>query len=71
MAAVSALPNSSPRNLLLAAMSAADFASLQPHLQPVAMELLKELERPNRRIPPTSKLPVKGSGSPPTNCARR
>jgi CRP-like cAMP-binding protein len=50
MAAVSALPNSSPRNLLLAAMSAADFASLQPHLQPVAMELLKELERPNRRI---------------------
>jgi CRP-like cAMP-binding protein len=50
MAAVSAPRNSSSRNQLLAAMSAADFASLQPHLQPVAMELLKDLERPNRRI---------------------
>ena len=51
MAPVSAVRNSSsPRNLLLAAMSATDFASLQPHLQPVPMALLKELERPNRRI---------------------
>jgi len=31
-------------------MSATDFASLQPHLQPVPMALLKEMERPNRRI---------------------
>ena len=51
MAGVSITRNSSPlRNQLLAAMSAADFASLQPHLKPVAMELLKDLERPNRRI---------------------
>ena len=51
MAAVSATRNSSPpRNQLLAAMSAADFASLQPHLEPVALELLKDLERPDRRI---------------------
>ncbi len=50
MAAVSATPNSSSRNQLLAAMSAADFASLEPHLQPVALELLTALERPNRQI---------------------
>ena len=51
MAPVSAARKTSPhRNQLLAAMSASDFASLQPHLQPVAMELLKEMERPNRRI---------------------
>ena len=51
MAPVSATRNSSPpRNQLLAAMSATDFASLQPHLQPVPMALLKEMERPNRRI---------------------
>jgi hypothetical protein len=31
-------------------MSATDFASLQPHLQPVPMPLLKDMERPNRRI---------------------
>ena len=37
MAGVSATRNSSQsRNQLLAAMSAADFASLQPHLKPVA-----------------------------------
>ena len=51
MAPVSAARNSSsPRNQLLAAMSATDFASLQPHLQRVPMALLKELERPKRRI---------------------
>ena len=51
MVSVSATHNSSPpRNQLLAAMSGADFASLHPHLQPVALELLKDLERPNRRI---------------------
>jgi CRP-like cAMP-binding protein len=51
MASVSATRNSSPpRNQLLAAMSATDFASLQPHLQPVPMALLKDMERPNRRI---------------------
>ena len=31
-------------------MSAADFASLQPHLKPVPMVLLKDMERPNQRI---------------------
>ena len=31
-------------------MSAADFALLQPHLQPVPMALLKDMERPNQRI---------------------
>ena len=51
MASVSAIRNSSPpRNQLLAAMSANDFASLEPHLQPVPMALLKDMERPNRRI---------------------
>jgi len=42
--------SSPPRNQLLAAMSATDFALLRPHLRPVALELLKDLERPNRRI---------------------
>ena len=51
MAPVSAPRSSSPpRNQLLAAMSATDLALLRPHLQPVALELLKDLERPNRRI---------------------
>jgi len=51
MAAVSARSNTSPsRNRLLAALSRADFALLQPHLRPVAMDLKKDLERPNRRI---------------------
>ena len=51
MAGVSATRNSSQsRNQLLAAMSAADFASLQPHLKPVDMPLLKDMERPNQRI---------------------
>ena len=39
-----------PRNRLLAALSPTDLALLQPHLQPVAMPLLKDMERPNRRI---------------------
>jgi len=50
MASASARISSPPRNQLLAAMSTADLGLLRPHLQPVAMELLKDLERPNRRI---------------------
>ena len=51
MARVAASRNSlPPRNQLLAAMSAADFASLQPHLKPVPMALLKDMERPNQQI---------------------
>ncbi len=51
MAAVSATRNSSsPGNRLLAALSPNDLALLRPHLQPVAMALLKDMERPNRRI---------------------
>ena len=51
MARVSATRNSSPsRNQLLEAMSADDFASLEPHLRSVPMPLLKDMERPNRRI---------------------
>ena len=42
--------SSPPRNRLLAALSPRDLALLQPHLQPVAMELRKDIERPNRRI---------------------
>ena len=40
----------SPRNQLLAGMLATDFALLQPHLLKTDMPLLKDLERPNRRI---------------------
>ena len=51
MAGVSASRNSSQsRNQLLAAMSAADFALLQPNLKPVAMALLRDMEQPNQRI---------------------
>lgn len=39
-----------PRNRLLAALLPADLALLQPHLQFTTMTLLKDLERPNRRI---------------------
>ena len=47
----SATRNSSQsRNQLLAAMSAADFALLQPDLKPMAMALLKDMEQPNQRI---------------------
>jgi hypothetical protein len=99
-------------------MSAADFASLQHHLKPVPMALLKDMERPNQRIETVYfmetgiasvvavqsdetrvevgligregmtgmavvlggnqsphatyiQVAVKGSGSPPKNCARR
>ena len=45
MAPVSAPRSSSPpRNRLLAAMSATDLALLTPHLRPVALDLLKDLE---------------------------
>ena len=50
MGSIAPRSSSPPRNRLLAALSPADFALLQPHLQPVAMELKKEIERPNRRI---------------------
>ena len=50
MARVATRNSSQSRNQLLAAMSAADFASLQPHLKPVPMALLKDMERPNQRI---------------------
>jgi CRP-like cAMP-binding protein len=39
-----------PRNQLLAAMSPSDLALLQPHLRPMAMPVLTDLERPNQRI---------------------
>jgi CRP-like cAMP-binding protein len=39
-----------PRNRLLAALSPADLALLQPHLRSRPMALRKNLERPNRRI---------------------
>ena len=42
--------SSPPRNRLLAALSVADLALLQPHLQWAPMSLLKDMERPNRRI---------------------
>ena len=43
--------SSSPaRNLLLAALSQADRDRLQPHLQPIDLELRKPLEQPNKRI---------------------
>jgi CRP-like cAMP-binding protein len=41
---------STQRNRLLAAMSTDDFELLQPHLQPMLLDLKKDLERPNRRI---------------------
>jgi CRP-like cAMP-binding protein len=41
---------SPPRNRLLAAMSKADFALLQPHLQPMHLPLRHDMERPNRPI---------------------
>ena len=39
-----------PRNQLLAAMSASDFALLRPHLKPIAMAVFKDMEQPDRRI---------------------
>ena len=51
MAAVSTIRSSSPlRNRLLAALSPGDFALLQPHLQPLALPVKRDIERPNRRI---------------------
>jgi CRP-like cAMP-binding protein len=51
MASVSALRKTpSPRNQLLAAMSAGDLALLQPHLKPIAMAVFKDMEQPNRPI---------------------
>jgi CRP-like cAMP-binding protein len=51
MASVSARSDSPPpRNRLLAALLPADLALLRPHLQPAAMPLLRDMERPNRRV---------------------
>ena len=38
------------RNNLLASFSSADFGLLEPHLEPVTLELRKHLERANKRI---------------------
>ena len=40
----------SPRNQLLAAMSAGDLALLQPHLKPIELAVFKDMEQPNRPI---------------------
>jgi CRP-like cAMP-binding protein len=51
MLALSPSPaRSPPRNLLLAALSKNDRALLQPHLEPLDLELRKPLEQPNKRI---------------------
>ena len=50
MDSVSGLRKTSPRNQLLAAMSAGDLALLQPHLKPIAMAVFKDMEQPNRPI---------------------
>ena len=50
MAVVSARSSAPLRNRLLAALSPGDFALLQPHLQPIALPVKKDIERPNRRI---------------------
>jgi CRP-like cAMP-binding protein len=51
MLRVSASDNHSPsRNKLLSVLSESDFALLRPHLQRVALPLLQDMERPNRRI---------------------
>lgn len=42
--------SSQQRNRLLAALTPADFALVQPHLRPMAMPLLQDMEQPNRRI---------------------
>jgi hypothetical protein len=39
-----------PRNRLLAALSPADLALLQPHLNSLVVAVRHEIERPNRRI---------------------
>ena len=49
--AVSSIRRSSlPRNGLLAALSPGDLTLLQPHLQPMALPVKRDIERPNRRI---------------------
>jgi CRP-like cAMP-binding protein len=51
MAAAVAFRKPSPqRNQLLAALLPGDLTLLQPHLQPIALELKKHMERPNRPI---------------------
>jgi CRP-like cAMP-binding protein len=51
MSPLAAQRKSSPfRNRLLATMSAADLALLQPHLRPLNLPLRYDMERPNRRI---------------------
>jgi CRP-like cAMP-binding protein len=51
MSAASAVRKPPPqRNRLLAALLPADFMLLQPHLRPMAVELKKQMERPNRPI---------------------
>jgi hypothetical protein len=40
------------RNYLLASLSSADFALLEPHLEPVTLGLRKHLERANKRTGP-------------------
>jgi CRP-like cAMP-binding protein len=50
MVPVLAARNDLLRNRLLAALSGDDRALLLPHLKPVALGLLKDIERPNRRI---------------------
>jgi len=50
MATVSARSSAPWRNRLLAALSPSDFALLQPHLEPMALPVKRDIERPNRRI---------------------
>jgi CRP-like cAMP-binding protein len=43
-------PSKKPRNRLLAALTEADLDLIQPHLEPVSLDLRKDLEKPNRPI---------------------
>ena len=54
------MPNSS--NKLLASLSANDFDLLEPHLEPVALDIRKHLEKPNQRIS-TAYFPESGFAS--------
>ncbi|MDR7037793.1 CRP-like cAMP-binding protein [Methylobacterium sp. BE186] len=60
--------HSSVRNRLLKALSADDFALLQPHLQPLATELRQTLIAPNAQIKQLF-FPEVGFGSITTNCS--
>jgi CRP-like cAMP-binding protein len=42
--------NDNPRNRLLGALSDADFALMQPHLEPVPLRLRERLQSANRRV---------------------